>query len=535
MLSASWLHIIRGLNLPEKKQPAARPQAPAISGGLRRYLYLTAATTGAAIMVIEILGAKMLSPYLGMSHFVWTAQIAVTLVALACGYYIGGRLADRSQNLTLLYGAILAAAGYLAVIVLICPKVAMKCVDLDLALGSLLASALLFFVPLALLAMTAPFLSRAITSSVGDVGGNVGRLTAIGTFGSFLGTIGIGYVMLPLLPNSVSMIITAALLTLICVGYFLFFNRRSAAAIVVGVCLLGTELLIGRGSTGHKYKIAAERFAGNSLFGELRVLDHPSGTLRLFSNDFLNQGAYDPMHKQSRLTFTYLLGGLARAYTTNIQDVLCIGLGAGLVPMELARNGAQVEVVEINPAIEPLAVRFFDMDPAKVRIFTDDGRRFLNRCQKQYDVVVLDAFLGDASPSHLMTREAFAGMKRVLRPGGVVVINTFCQLDRDRDFLCASLTKTLKAVFASVKMHHNADQNYYVATDRENIGFVREPKLDDVHPAIKADVQAAYLTVAESDPNHGRVLTDDFNPAEFYDAKNREVLRRRFAQEAREW
>ena len=50
-------------------------------------------------MVVEILGAKMLSPYVGLSHFVWTAQIAVTLVALACGYYVGGRLADRSQRL----------------------------------------------------------------------------------------------------------------------------------------------------------------------------------------------------------------------------------------------------------------------------------------------------------------------------------------------------------------------------------------------------------------------------------------------------
>ena len=58
-----------------------------------RYLYFTAAVTGAAIMIVEILGAKMLAPYFGASHFVWTAQIATTLVALAAGYYIGGRLA----------------------------------------------------------------------------------------------------------------------------------------------------------------------------------------------------------------------------------------------------------------------------------------------------------------------------------------------------------------------------------------------------------------------------------------------------------
>src|SRR5260370_8889986 len=91
--------------------------APAIdlpSPAHRRYLYFSAAVTGAAIMIIEILGAKMLAPYVGTSHFVWTAQIAVTLVALAAGYYFGGRLADRATRLNRLYNCILLAAVYLA-------------------------------------------------------------------------------------------------------------------------------------------------------------------------------------------------------------------------------------------------------------------------------------------------------------------------------------------------------------------------------------------------------------------------------------
>src|SRR3954449_3573 len=107
-------------------------------------------------MVVEILGAKMLSPYVGLSHFVWTAQIAVTLIALACGYYAGGRLADRSQGVSWLYWSLLVAAGYMALSVLICGPVAYWCLDFNLAVGSLLASAVLFFVPLGLLAMTSP-------------------------------------------------------------------------------------------------------------------------------------------------------------------------------------------------------------------------------------------------------------------------------------------------------------------------------------------------------------------------------------------
>ena len=73
--------------------------SPSPSGGLRFYLYVTAGVTGAAIMIVEILGAKMLAPFFGTSHFVWTAQIAVTLVALAAGYYAGGRLVGTTARL----------------------------------------------------------------------------------------------------------------------------------------------------------------------------------------------------------------------------------------------------------------------------------------------------------------------------------------------------------------------------------------------------------------------------------------------------
>src|SRR3989449_501013 len=169
-------------------------------------------------MVVEVLGAKMLSPFIGLSHFVWTAQIAVTLVALACGYYVGGRMAARSPRLTLLYWAICGAALYLALTVLLCEPVAYWCLDFNLAVGSLLASAILFFVPLALLAVTGPFLVRIITSSVSGVGGNVGRLTSISTLGSLVGTMLIGYFLIPLFPNSITMYATALCLMLVATG-----------------------------------------------------------------------------------------------------------------------------------------------------------------------------------------------------------------------------------------------------------------------------------------------------------------------------
>jgi predicted membrane-bound spermidine synthase len=490
--------------------------------------------TGAAIMIVEILGAKMLSPYVGLSHFVWTAQIAVTLVALACGYYAGGRLADRSQQLARLYWTILGAALYLALTVRICEPVAYWCLDFNLAIGSLLASAILFFLPLALLAMTGPFLVRVITSSVAGVGGNVGRLTSIGTLGSLGGTLLIGYLLIPLLPNSLTMYFTALALMLVCAGYFLL-CRRNGPAVLVLLLALGSALG-GRSylSFTHNYNYVSELFRGNSHFGMIQVLDRSDGSCRFYLNDSLTQNTYDPTRKLSVSHFTYALAGLARAYTTNIADVLCVGLGVGIVPMEFARQGARVDVVEINPAIVPVAVRFFDLDTKALNLTLDDGRHFLNRCRKQYDVVILDAFLGDSSPSHLLTRQAFASIRRVMRPGGALVINCFGSLENGRDFFVASLNKTLKAVFPSVRAHTSGDGGiFFAASDRPNLEFVHPPDLANVHPEVLDDTRATYTGIVDTLPEHGRVLTDDYNPAEFYDARNREDLRRRLAMSAR--
>jgi len=192
-----------------------------------------------------------------------------------------------------------------------------------------------------------------------------------------------------------------------------------------------------------------------------------------------------------------------------------------------------VDVVEINPAVVPVAVQFFDLEPDKLAISLDDGRHFLNRCRKQYDVIVLDAFLGDSSPSHLMTREAFASMRRVLRPGGTLVINAFCHLETGRDFFAASLNRTLKAVFTGVRMHSDDDQNYFVATDRPEPEFVRPPELDGMYPAVRHWAGVVFTRVVGTEPEHGRILTDDFNPAEFYDARNREETRRNQVERTR--
>ena len=493
--------------------------------------------TGAAVMIVEILGAKMLSPFVGTSHFVWTAQIAVTLVALACGYYAGGWLVSRSPKPARLYWAILIAAVYLAATVRLCQPIAYWCLDFSkdgsLAVGSLLASGLLFFVPLSLLAMVGPFFVHVLTSTVAGVGGNVGRLTAVSTLGSFVGTILIGYFIIPYLPNSQTMFLTALLLMLVSSGYLFGWGRKvSAAGTVALVMLAGVGLgLLGVRTDKFQHPNFVEIFQSNSDFGRLQVVERRGSAQLIYMNDYLWQNTYDRDTAQSTSMFTYALHDFARAYTTNITDVLCIGMGVGIVPMEFAREGVRVDVVEINEAVVPVAKKFFNLKPEQLHIVIGDGRYFVNRSQKKYDAVVLDAFLGDSNPSHLMTREAFQGVQRVLRPGGALVINCFGQFEPGRDYFTASLDRTLRAVFASVVIHSVPGGNtFFVASDQPELKIIHPPNLVRISNSyVRGQVETAFDTVRSTDPRHGRVLTDDFNPVEFFDAANRENTRRGLA------
>jgi spermidine synthase len=505
---------------------------PGPSRALLRYLYLTSCLSGAAVMIVEILGAKMLAPYFGTSHFVWTAQIAVTLASLALGYYAGGRLADRSERPGRLYAAIMIAALALVATVAVRESLAYALLSLPLAAGSLLAAICLFFVPLFLLAMTGPFVVRTATRSLSAIGATVGRISSISTLGSFIGTGAIGYLLIPLLPNSVTMYGTAAVLALLSGIYFLSWGRSRRAAASLSLCVLAGAGLgvygLGRDVPGTAR--GAELYRRNSAFGLMQVIQDRESPYRYFLTDYLTQNVYDTSRGSSSVMFTYMLEGLARAYAQRLDDVLCIGLGVGIVPRNLAASGSRVDVVEINPALIEAARDYFDLDPSAFDLIEGDGRWYLNSAGKKYDAVILDAFSGDGSPSHLMSLEAFEAARRVLKSGGVLVINTFVDFSSPRDYMGASLYKTLSAVFPGVVVHGARNANtLFVASLRSPLTMLSEPSFSRVHPDALSDVREAFAGIWKPDAGSGIVLTDDRNPVDFYDAKNRERLRRQLA------
>jgi spermidine synthase len=121
-------------------------------------------------------------------------------------------------------------------------------------------------------------------------------------------------------------------------------------------------------------------------------------------------------------------------------------------------------------------------------------------------------------------------MHRVLKPDGTLVINIFGALSGEDEFFTTSLTRTLGAVFKNVRVHQSGQGNtFLVASDQEPLTLRQKPDMARIHPSVRRKVEQTFAHILPVNLARGMVLTDDYNPVEFYDARNREKLRRSLA------
>lgn len=133
-----------------------------------------------------------------------------------------------------------------------------------------------------------------------------------------------------------------------------------------------------------------------------------------------------------RLVFPYVRMSLAGLLVTpHPEHILVVGLGGGSVPsaMRTLYPQAQIDVVELDPAVVDVAKEFFHFqEDEHMHVTVADARVFIKRAglkEQHYDFILLDAFNGDYIPEHLMTKEFLQETKALLSEDGVLVANTF--------------------------------------------------------------------------------------------------------------
>ena len=358
------------------------------------------------MLAIEILGTRILGPFYGVSLFLWSALITVTLVALSAGYVIGGRLADRKPRESRIY-LLLAGAGLWTVLIpWITHPVLALAEPLGLRVAVLVAAFLLFAPPLTLLGMVSPYAIRVRASSMEIVGRTAGDLYAISTLGSVAAALLTGFILIPNVGVQRLTLMTGGLLLgTAALGWALNLKSGKARAAAVSALLIGAA---GIGQIPSEQPRPASGLIAieQSPYAEIRVLDTPDRRLRLLVIDGGTHTIARTGTWESAYPYVALLG-VTRCLVPKPGRVLVVGVGGGSVLKDYASRGWSVDAVEIDPVVVKVAREHFGLSPEDGQVFTMDGRRFIGGNRGPYDIVVLDAFGSSSIPFHLVTREAF--------------------------------------------------------------------------------------------------------------------------------
>ena len=179
--------------------------------------------SGFCIMTIEMLGARILSPYFGGSLSVWGSIITIFMLALALGYLLGGRLSTRTPS-GVTYAFFFIGAALFSVPIILFADIIMNPIMInieDARYGSLLASIFLFFIPTSILGMISPYSVRLMVDKEEHSGHMAGLLYFISTLGSALGTLGTSFYFV--LWYEVNQILWGSVLSLMLAGFVILF------------------------------------------------------------------------------------------------------------------------------------------------------------------------------------------------------------------------------------------------------------------------------------------------------------------------
>lgn len=422
-----------------------------------RFVYvMTCFTSGAAMMIIELSGIRLLAPVFGNSIFTWTALIGVVLVAFSIGGYIGGVLADKTTSPEVVVWMLVASASFVIVVPSLHALSAHIASQLGMVYGPTLLSVLLFIVPGSLLGAINPYVTRLLAKMSNDtkIGAATGSANMASALGSFLGTFAAGYYLVPNMNVRDIFFLTALVLmvmALAVVRYADIHIRRRQ----VGLCVAMLLVSITLSSTVKLGYGPSVLHVTNSRYQQVMVYEaeKPEGTIRTMINNGQPQGAIDIDTKESPYQFQKYWK-LIDHYKDNIDSALMIGGGTFTVPQKIQDEypDARVTVIEIDEEVTRSAKKYFDMDEyPEIEVVTSDARWFSNNDTARYDFIFVDAYNGSYSiPSHLATIEYFETLKGRTEEDGIVMMNVIGNEAGPMSEVFLAIYKTFETVFGEV-------------------------------------------------------------------------------------
>jgi spermidine synthase len=415
-----------------------------------RFLYILVFVVGTASLGAEIAAVRLMAPFFGASTIVWANTIGVVLVALSIGYWLGGRLGDSRPDVRSLSLVVMAAAVLLAIVPFIARPLfdisvdALDEIEAGAFVGSLFGVLFLIAIPVILLGTCSPWAIRIAVPDVEHAGRVAGRLYAISTAGSLLGTLLAALVLIPLVGTQRTFLAFALAIALAAAAG-LGWRAVALPVVIAGVIAIpvGTVKATDEGEV---------IFETESEHQYIRVIDQHDGDRALELNE--GQATHSLLPAEGYLTDDVWDGYLVlpfAALSEPPERIAILGNAAGTTARAYGHYFPEtiVDGVEIDPELEEVGNRFFDMGSnPNLTVYNEDARPWLRRSDGGYDVIMVDAYRQPYIPFYLATTEFFELARDRLAPGGVVIVNA--GHPEDSDDLEQVLGRTLEEVFPTV-------------------------------------------------------------------------------------
>ncbi|MGH2582075.1 MAG: spermidine synthase [Anaerolineales bacterium] len=496
-----------------------------------RYLSFAVFSAGMTTLAVELTASRLLGNVFGTSNLVWASIIGLILIYLTAGYFIGGRWADRSPNAATFYKIILVAAFASGVVPLISRPVlraaanAFDELQIGVLAGSFVSVLVLFIVPITLLGTVSPFAIRLAIDDKEHAGRVSGRIYAISTLGSFIGTFLPVLLFIPIVGTTWTFLLFSFYLMAVAL---LGLSRAIGGLKLLPWLLLPVILVLFAAvwSGGAFKDSTGQIYETESAYNYIQVLEL-DGTRYLRLNE--GQGVhsvYDPNHLDFSGPWEQFLAApffnAPPFAPEDIQSIAVIGLAAGTSARQATAVFGDIPIdgFELDPKIIEIGREYFGMTMANLDAIAQDGRWGLERSDKTYTLIEIDAYRPPYIPPHLTTVEFFQLCKEHLTEDGALAINVG-RAPEDRRLIDA-LVATLEEVFFSVHVMDvpNTFNSLVYATVQETSfdNLLANYQLliarEDIHPLLLSSIERA-LAFQQVTPSGGIVLTDERAPVEW--------------------
>ena len=470
--------------------------------------------SGAIGMGLELIAARVLSPYVGSSNVVWTSIIGIILVSMSLGYWLGGKKADKEASGNVLSRLLLGSALFTSVIPLLETVVVREFAGIvsNLIFTAILCAIIVFSIPSFILAMISPFAVKMKSMQETEIGSLSGRISSLSTIGSITGTFLMGFVLIPNIGVTNINIGITILLVVMSILAREDINKKyilSTISLVVVMIILmfigkwvfklaNPEILVDTDSQYSRIWVKQVNTAKTTY----KTLQVDTGLESYIDTETGEMGA---MYLRYYDLFEYL--------NKDAKSTLMIGGAAYTYPIHYLQKyqDKTIDVVEIDEKMTQIAEEQFGLNAKdeRLKIYTQDGRSYLNYSENKYDTILIDAFKGLNAPFELTTYEALVHAKNMLNDNGIVLTNIISSLEgEDTDFIEYEYA-TYKAVFDDVKIFQVQDRDYTESQNLILVGIKGNPQINEDKYEEYKNYLNMEITNFKTDKN---IVTDDFAP-----------------------